>query len=105
MSNDKDSVLAVARNEKQPSAAKEIIKDPMYLEFLGLHREASYYEKDLEQAIITHLHDFLSEMGNGFEIMMNETTPFRRKVTYHTLAFCTVLSFKVIKISPGFIDK
>jgi predicted nuclease of restriction endonuclease-like (RecB) superfamily len=37
MSNDKDSVLAVARNEKQPSDAKEIIKDPMYLEFLGLH--------------------------------------------------------------------
>jgi len=27
----------------------------MVLEFLGLHREASYYEKDLEGAIITHL--------------------------------------------------
>lgn len=66
MSNDKDSVLAVAWNEKQPFDAKEIIKDPMYLEFLGLHHEASYYEKDLEQAIITHLHDFLLEMGNGF---------------------------------------
>ena len=66
MSNDKESVLAVARNEKQLSDAKEIIKDPMYLEFLGLHREASYYEKDLEQAIITHLHDFLLELGNGF---------------------------------------
>jgi len=48
MSNGKESVLAVARNEKQLSDAKEIIKDPMYLEFLGLHREASYYEKDLE---------------------------------------------------------
>ena len=66
MSNGKESVLAVARNEKQLSDAKEIIKDPMYLEFLGLHREASYYEKDLEQAIITHLHDFLLELGNGF---------------------------------------
>lgn len=53
MSNDKEAVLAVARDQKQPSDAKEIIKDPMYLEFLGLHREASYYEKDLEQAIIT----------------------------------------------------
>lgn len=48
MSNDRETVLAVARDEKQPSDAKEIIKDPMYLEFLGLHREASYYEKDLE---------------------------------------------------------
>jgi len=35
MSNDKDSVLAAAQNEKQPSDAKEIIKYPMYLEFLG----------------------------------------------------------------------
>ncbi|KGO93182.1 PDDEXK nuclease domain-containing protein [Flavobacterium subsaxonicum] len=72
ISNDKEDVLAVARNEKQPSDAKEIIKDPMYLEFLGLHREASYYEKDLEQAIITHLHDFLLELGNGFAFLARQ---------------------------------
>ncbi|PLK45793.1 YhcG family protein [Emticicia sp. TH156] len=72
LSNDRESVLAVARNEKQPSDAKEIIKDPMYLEFLGLHREASYYEKDLEQAIITHLHDFLLELGNGFAFVARQ---------------------------------
>lgn len=72
ISNDKDSVLAIARNEKQLSDAKEIIKDPVYLEFLGLHREASYYEKDLEQAIITHLHDFLLEMGNGFAFVARQ---------------------------------
>lgn len=29
MSNDKDSVLAVARNEKELSDAREIIKDPI----------------------------------------------------------------------------
>lgn len=72
ISNDRESVLAVARNEQQPSDAKEIIKDPMYLEFLGLHREASYYEKDLEQAIITHLHDFLLELGNGFAFVARQ---------------------------------
>ena len=33
ISNDIHSVLAVARNEKQPSDAREIIKDPMVLEF------------------------------------------------------------------------
>jgi len=72
MSNDRQSVLALARNDKQPSDAKEIIKDPMYLEFLGLKREASYYEKDLEQAIITHLHDFLLELGNGFAFVARQ---------------------------------
>ena len=72
LSNDKESVLAVAQNEKQPSDAKEIIKDPMYLEFLGLKREASYYEKDLESAIITHLQDFLLELGNGFSFVARQ---------------------------------
>lgn len=66
LSNDKESVLAVARNEKHPSDPKEIIKDPMVLEFLGLKRESSYYEKDLESALISHLQDFLLELGNGF---------------------------------------
>ncbi len=72
LSNNKESVLAVARREKEPSEAKEIIKDPMYLEFLGLHRETSYYEKDLEQAIISHLHDFLLELGNGFAFISRQ---------------------------------
>ena len=72
LSNDRKSVLAVARNEKQPSDAKEIIKDPMYLEFLGLKREASYYERDLENAIITHLQDFLLELGNGFSFVARQ---------------------------------
>ena len=72
LSNDKESVLAVAKKEKLPSEAKEIIKDPMNLEFLGLKREAAYYEKDLEQAIITHLQDFLLEMGNGFSFVARQ---------------------------------
>jgi predicted nuclease of restriction endonuclease-like (RecB) superfamily len=72
LSNDVKDVLAVAREEKLPTDAKEIIKDPMVLEFLGLKREAAYYEKDLESAIITHLHDFLLEIGNGFSFVARQ---------------------------------
>lgn len=72
MSNDLQAVLEVARDEKAPSQAKEIIKDPMVLEFLGLKREAAYYEKDLETAIITHLQDFLLEIGNGFSFVARQ---------------------------------
>ncbi len=72
LSNDKESVLAVARKEKHPERPEEIIKDPIILEFLGLKREASYYEKDLEQAIITHLQDFLLELGNGFAFVARQ---------------------------------
>ena len=77
MSNDVKDVLAVARDEKQPSDAKEIIKDPMVLEFLGLKREAAYFEKDLEAAIITHLQEFLLEIGHGFSFVA------RQKRTHH----------------------
>ncbi len=72
LSNDVQAVLAVAKEEKFPTDAKEIIKDPMVLEFLGLQREAAYYEKDLESAIITHLQDFLLEIGNGFSFVARQ---------------------------------
>ena len=72
LSNDKESVLAVARKERVPESPQEIIKDPMVLEFLGLEKKASYYEKDLESAIITHLADFLLEMGKGFSFVARQ---------------------------------
>jgi predicted nuclease of restriction endonuclease-like (RecB) superfamily len=72
LSNDKENVLAVARGDRMPSEAREIIKDPMNLEFLGLKRESAYYEKDLETAIITHLQEFLLELGNGFSFVARQ---------------------------------
>jgi predicted nuclease of restriction endonuclease-like (RecB) superfamily len=72
LSNDKESVLAVARKERIPVAPSEIIKDPMVLEFLGLKRRAAYYEKDFESALITHLQEFLLELGNGFSFVATQ---------------------------------
>ncbi|VEB27002.1 Uncharacterized conserved protein [Actinobacillus lignieresii] len=72
LSNDKESVLAVAQNQVVPNDPKQIIKDPIVLEFLGLKRESTYYEKDLESAILTHLQDFLLELGNGFSFVARQ---------------------------------
>jgi len=72
LSNDKQSVLDVAKGTKLPTDAKEIIKDPMVLEFLGLEKRSSYYEKDLESAIISHLQDFILELGNGFSFVSRQ---------------------------------
>lgn len=107
MSNDKESVLAVANGEKQVSEAKEIIKDPMFLEFLGLKRESNYYEKELEQAIITHLQDFLLEMGNGFSfvarqkrILLEDDEFFVDLVFYNRLLQCfVVIEIKTHKLT------
>lgn len=104
MSNDKESVLAVARKERIPESPTEIIKDPMVLEFLGLHRESSYYEKDLESAIITHLTDFLLEMGKGFSfvsrqkrLLIEDEEFFADLVFYNRLLRCHV----VIELKTG----
>lgn len=72
LSNDKKSVLDVAKSEKLPVSTNEIIKDPMVLEFLGLEKKSSYYEKDLEQAIISNLQEFLLELGNGFSFVSRQ---------------------------------
>lgn len=72
LSNDKESVLAVAKKEKLPVEPNEIIKDPMVLEFLGLKPNSAYYEKDLEQSIINHLQEFLLELGNGFAFVARQ---------------------------------
>lgn len=72
LSQDKESVLAVAKGEAQPTLPHQIIKDPTVLEFLGLKPQASYYEKDLEGAIIAHLQEFLLELGNGFSFVARQ---------------------------------
>ena len=50
----------------------EFIKNPTVLEFLGLPNHKSYQEKDLEQAILNNLSDFLMEMGKGFAFVARQ---------------------------------
>lgn len=72
LSNDKESVLAMARKEKEPEKPQEIVKDPMVLEFLGLEKKAHYYESDLETELINHLQEFILELGNGFTFVARQ---------------------------------
>ena len=45
-------------------------KDPYILDFLGLAN--TYSEKDLEQAIIVQLQEFILELGNDFAFMARQ---------------------------------
>jgi len=98
LSNDKESVLAVARKQRIPQSPKEIIKDPMVLEFLGLEQKPTYYESDLETSLIIHLQNFMLEMGNGFafiarqkRILIEDDEFFVDLVFYNRILRCFVL--------------
>lgn len=93
LSNDKESVLAMARKEKKPEKPQEIVKDPMVLEFLGLEKRTHYYESDLETELINHLQEFILELGNGFtfvarqkRILLEDDEFFIDLVFYNRLA-------------------
>ncbi|MDP1592948.1 MAG: PDDEXK nuclease domain-containing protein [Gallionella sp.] len=48
----------------QSDLARESLKDPYRLDFLGLGREAG--EREIESALVKHVTDFLLELGAGF---------------------------------------
>ncbi len=59
----------VRKEEMQPL---HIIKDPYVLEFLDLKANTDYYERELEQALIDKLQEFLLELGKGFSFVSRQ---------------------------------
>ncbi len=50
--------------------AQQVLKDPYKLEFLGIGDEA--HERELHRALLTHLREFLTELGVGFAFVGSE---------------------------------
>lgn len=51
---------------------KSFIKDPYVLEFVGLPAYSQYKEKDLENALIDNMQQFLLELGKGFSFIKRQ---------------------------------
>lgn len=71
-SQDKDSVRNEVQTLEKGIDAKDIIRDPYVLEFLGLEQTHNLYEKDIEQGLIDHLQKFLLELGRGFSFVSRQ---------------------------------
>ena len=79
----------------------------MILEFVGLKMNSAFYETDLEGAIISHITDFLLELGKGFSfvarqkrIMLEDDEFFIDLVLYNRLLRCfVVIEIKTSKIT------
>ncbi len=72
LSKDKDAVRELSQKGQTIKSEKDILKDPLVLEFLGIKQDSSYSENDLESAIIEHLGTFLLELGKGFSFVARQ---------------------------------
>jgi len=93
-------------SEKKKEEKAELLKSPIVAEFLGFKQDESYSESQLESAIISHLQEFIMEMGRGFAFVgrqqMIRTAAqdyFIDLVFYNILLKCYVLiDLKIGKI-------
>ena len=88
--------LLLAQTERQNNMALSI-KEPFSLEFLDLRPDA-FTETDLENALITHLQEFLLELGKGFcfearqkRMIIDDEYYFADLVFYNRILHCNVI--------------
>jgi len=98
LSRDKDAVLKLAQEGQSIENPKDILKNPLSLEFLGMAERVEYSENDLESAIISKMQEFLLELGKGFlfearqkRFTFNEKHFMVDLVCYNRLLKCYVL--------------
>ena len=97
--------------EPQSDLATEIIKSSYNFEFLRLSEKAR--ETDIEKALVSHLQQFLLEMGVGFAYMGRQYVlkvgddDYRTDLLfYHTKLKCyVIIELKTKKFEPEFIGK
>ena len=65
LSKNTEAIISKFKNQK-PAQNIDVIRDPYFLEFLGLEERSEYSESELEQAILDNLQKFLIELGTGF---------------------------------------
>lgn len=82
----------------QPEKAVDLVKSHYFFEFLKIQQPHLIEEKDLEQALISHLQRFITELGNGFcfearqkRILIGDEYFFIDLVFYHRILKCHVL--------------
>ena len=96
VSKDPKKLLASIAPEKNTAALA--IRQPFAFEFLGLKAKDVISEGDLEDALITHLQDFLLEMGKGFcfedrqkRMIIDDEYYYADLVFYNRILHCSVI--------------
>ena len=96
VSKDPKKLLATIKPETNTPALT--IRQPFSFEFLGLRAKDVITESDLEDALISHLQEFLLELGKGFcfeerqkRIIIDDEYYYPDLVFYHRILHCSVI--------------
>ena len=107
ISPDKNKIITQSQKgliEKQP---EDLLKTPYIFEFAGLKENKNYLETDLEKALLSHLTEFLLELGRGFSFVANQQRIkigseyyYPDLVFYNRLAKCfVIIDLKIGKVT------
>jgi predicted nuclease of restriction endonuclease-like (RecB) superfamily len=98
LSRDKKGLLKLSTKGHEVQQPKDVFKDPVIMEFLGLPESQKLVESDLEQALIDNLQKFLLELGKGFAFVSRQERLtlegdhfYIDLVFYHAVLKCYVL--------------
>jgi predicted nuclease of restriction endonuclease-like (RecB) superfamily len=97
-SKDKEGLLHLANQGMEAQRPEDFIRDPFVLEFTGLPERGQWLERDLEQALMDKLQQFLLELGKDFffvarqkRITVHSEHNYIDLVFYHRTLRCFVL--------------
>lgn len=98
LSKDKKALQKLAVKNAQQLTPRDILHNPVTLEFLGLESQEVYTETKLESYILNHLQAFLLEMGRGFcfearqkRILIDQDYFKADLIFYHRILKCHVI--------------
>ncbi|MBF0362758.1 MAG: DUF1016 family protein [Oligoflexia bacterium] len=103
-SKNKNGVMKLAKEGNVVKSPADAIKEPYVLDFLGLKDAEAFHESELESAIITHLQDFLLELGKGFAFVARQKRmQFGDEYFYIDLVFynCILKCYLLIDLKIG----
>ncbi len=98
ISKNPEKLMALVNDKAETSLPTTVVKSPYVFDFLGLKSADVVEESDLETMLISHIQEFILELGEGFcfegrqkRILIDDEYFFVDLVFYHRILKCHVL--------------
>lgn len=98
LSENNETAYKQLKQKIKPTKNEDLVKNHYFFEFLKINNKNLIEESELEQSLITHLQEFIIELGNGFclearqkRLLIGDEYFFVDLVFYHRILKCHIL--------------